>query len=639
MKLIYMRYVGMSKIRDRRIREQITISQYRRRAGSLLAIIAIATCLVMGTSTGASAIEGSINSTTGPVATRGAYEVSNIQYNAVVNKDHSYDVKEAITVTIPEPDTLARIDFSIPSGNFRVSDISVDGVGFESRIQNQGSLISIIDLEELTPGVHTYNISYKIREFADRDEAWDLLYFTIIPPESRQPIFKATFTVTFPEDFPLEDIDIFAGHLGAQDTTGLVSEIDAANHSITIEGKLIPENFGLTLKADLFGEYWKGAIDGIWAVYLMMAVMGGITLILLVLWLIGGRDPKPAPTHETKPIDGVSPIEIGYIFNNIFNSRDMTRLIMYFATKGYLRISEYEHKKYRLYRMQDPVSEEKHIRNAYNILFEDVFVGRSIDLSDIGTRLIRIEAMLQDSVAAGFTTKDKKSATTLSRVFRIIGLSLLVVGITVVNALQYSYQYVKVGYIESILLGICAGLFVFALCILEDRKFYSLSQRTGISHIICAAVYLGIVAHLVVSIITKTGSVIAAGVVAVLMIGSALLVVLMRARGKENAVLVMRLMQLRKFIAHPVPKDLLANYLEDENYYYDMMIYALTFGSEESWAISFLPLSVREPEWYSDDIEGNAFSNIRQTPTTIDYAKDLRAFVSTLTSGYQSILK
>ena len=68
-----------------------------------------------------------------------------------------------------------------------------------------------------------------------------------------------------------------------------------------------------------------------------------------------------------------------------------------------------------------------------------------------------------------------------------------------------------------------------------------------------------------------------------------------------------------------------------------MMIYALTFGAEESWAISFLTLDVPEPEWYTDDIEGQAFSNLKEKPTTVDYARDIRSFVRTVEGAYEEM--
>ena len=68
-----------------------------------------------------------------------------------------------------------------------------------------------------------------------------------------------------------------------------------------------------------------------------------------------------------------------------------------------------------------------------------------------------------------------------------------------------------------------------------------------------------------------------------------------------------------------------------------MMIYALAVGGEEAWAISFLTLDVPEPDWYTEDIEGHAFTNLRGKSTTIDYARDLRSFVRTVENAYNDM--
>ncbi len=567
---------------------------------------------------------------------RGAYGVSEFNYDAVVNKDHSIDVTEVITITIPEPDTLSSVEFSIPSGNFRVTGLNVENANYSANIVSQGSTITINDQDELTPGVHSFTITYRIVEFADRDESSDLLYLTIMPPEWKQPVVSAEVNVTFPDDFPMDNLKIFAGHLGVQDTTGLLkSEIEG--NSISMSGSLLPENFGISLKADLPDGYWVGAIDGIWALFAMLIILGMIALILLLLWFIGGRDPRIKKTYETKPIEGISPVEIGYIINDEFGIRDVVRLILYFGTKGYLQINEYEPKHYRLVRLEEPVDEEKHIRNAYNILFEDVYKGRSIDLEDIGDRLKRMESSLHDAVANGFTSTEMQAATPRSKVFRWIGVGLISIGTMIVNALQYSYQYVSINYSESIIIGLAVGALTLAMCLVDDRKYYSSRTRTGAGQIVLGIISLVVLGRLGFSIIDSTGSILTSIAVMLLLVVCYALIILMRARGKGNAALVMKLVQLRKFIYHPAPKDILENYLADKNYYYDMMIYALMFGAEESWAISFLTLDVPEPDWFVIDIEGNAYANIRSDSTTIDYARDFRAFVSTIISRYQTM--
>ena len=566
----------------------------------------------------------------------GAYEVTNFEMNAVVSKEHTYDVEENITVNIPQ--TLQQIEFAIPSGNFRMRGLSVEGTAYTSDITSSGSSVIIVDPQALTTGEHTYTIRYRILEFADRNTARDIFYFNVLLPEWKQPIADYSATVSFPDDFPFDDLQYYAGQFGVQDTENRLSfDADEDSHTVTVTGRLIPENFGITLKEELPDGYWFGALDGVWAVFAMILVMGSAVLVMLIMWIIGGRDPRIKRVPQTRPIEGVSPVELGYVFDNHFGGRDLVRMIIYFAIRGYLRISEYEPKRYRLYRLNDPDGEEKLLRNAYGILFEDVYKGRSIDMDDIGERLLRIENTIRDDVAAGFSSKDNQSFTPLSRAFRTVCIILIGVAAASANALKYSYQYVSINFVESVIIGLIISTLTALLCAAIDRRDSTSGDTGRTSVAVISAILAGVIIYFGFGLISSTGHILA-GVISALLCGAAAFIaVIMRARGKGNSVLIMRLRQLRRFISHPTPKEVLENYLADPGYYYDMMIYALTFGAEESWAISFLTLDVPEPEWYTDDIEGHAFTNLREKPTTVDYARDIRSFVRILEGAYEDM--
>lgn len=566
----------------------------------------------------------------------GAYEVTRLEMDAVVGEDHTYDVTEKISVSIPQ--SLQQIEFAIPSGSFRIRGLTVDGTAYTANIASSGSSVTIVDQQALSTGEHEYTIRYKIYEFADRTTERDIFYFNVLLPEWRQPIAEMSAAIHFPENFPQDEIQYYAGQFGVQDTQNrLTYDNDTEAGILTITGRLIPENFGLTLKAELPDGYWKGALDGIWAVFAMILVMGTAVLIMFVLWIIGGRDPRIKRVPQTRPVEEVSPVELGYVFNNRFDGRDLVRMIIYFAIEGYLRISEYEPKRYRLYRLEDPDGEEKLFRNAYGILFEDVYKGRALEMDDIGQRLLRIENAIRDDVAAGFSSRDSQAFTPLSKAFRAVSIILAGIAAAVTNGLKYSYQYLSVNLIESVLFGFAIAALTAILCAAVDRRDSSSGERGRTAEAVIAVVLTGVIVYFGLGIISGTGHILAGILCAILCGVAVFLAIIMRARGKANSVLIMRLRQLRRFIAHPTPKELLENYLEDPGYYYDMMIYALTFGSEESWAISFLTLDVPEPDWYSDDIEGHAFSNLRGELTTVDYARDIRSFVRTIEGAYDDM--
>lgn len=558
----------------------------------------------------------------------GAYEVTSYDMTAVVGKDHTYTVEEKISVNIP--DTVQRIEFAIPSGNFRMSDVKVENTLYEANTASEASTVVIADPEKLTKGSHVYTITYKIHEYRDRDESKDMFYFNVMLPEWKQPVGSVTVNVSFPDDFPFDDMQCYAGQFGVQDAENKISvNVSKKNHTVKVTGSLIPENYGITLKAQLYDGYWEGALDGGWSLIAIVLVLAGTAMILLVLWLIGGRDPRVRRQKVNKPLEGLSPVELGYIYNSEVRTRDVLHMLIQFAQKGYLRISEYEPKHYRLYKGEEPVNEERMYRNAYNILFEDVYKDRALEMDQIGPRVEKVRAAITDDVAAGFSSNESRAFTPISKAFRAAGAALLGIAMGLSTAFSYYYNYRTPNIAESLIVAVAGAAASLILCLAVDASDSSSAGARRYSELLGTLVFAIPVIYTMYRVVANTGIVLAVIPMAAAIMFAEFLIIIMRARGKENAVLVSKLRRLRHFIYHPTPKEILENHLADSNYYYDMLIYALAYGGEESWAISFLTLDVPEPDWYTDDIEGHAFTNLRTKPTTIDYARDLRSFIRT----------
>ena len=565
-----------------------------------------------------------------------AFEVTGYDFKAKVGKDHSYKVVEKISVNIP--DDLSGIEFSIPSGNFRISDIEVEDVAYAAKKASEASTVSIVDPTKLTKGSHRYTLRYTIHEYQDKDSTKDMFYFNVLLPEWKQPIGSVSIKVSFPNDFPWDDMQCYAGQFGVQDSTNKISfRADNDKKTVTIKGSRIPENYGITLKAQLPDGYWHGALNGSWAFTAALASMLAALLLLSALWIIGGRDPKIKREAVTRPPEGLEPVELGYVFNSTVGIRDILLMIVDFARKGYLRISEYEPKRYRLFREEEPAGEEKMYRSAYAMLFEDIYRGRAVDMEDLGPRLELIVRAISDDVAAGFPSSDSLAFTPVSRMFRYAGAAVLGTGLALANAFSYVYDYQTPAYGESIIIGIAAAAVSLLLCRVIDRRDSSSISEGRLAEIACGILNAVPILYAAFRIFRNTGNPLLAAAVVVIAAVSVFFIVIMRARGQKNGELVSRIRQLRNFIYHPTPKELLENHLGDPGYYYEMLIYALAFGAEEAWAISFLTLDVPEPEFYTDEIEGHAFSKLRGRATTVDYARDLRAFVRTLENAYNDM--
>ena len=568
----------------------------------------------------------------------GAYEVTDYDMNVVVGKDHSYEVEHKLTVDIPKQLQLIRV--TIPSGNFRIYDVIVEDTASYADITSDSSRIAIVDPLKLDEGRKTFTIRYKVREFEDRDSSQDLFYFDVLPPEWKQPIGNLSINVSLPDDFPWDDIQCYAGQFGVQDVNNKVSfEAQEATKTLKLSGEKIPENYGVTLKSDLPDGYWIGALNGSWVITAITAITAALLITLMALWFIGGRDPKVPKTAETKPIKNIPPSEIGYIFNSEVGIRDILLLLFEFGRKGYLAISEYEPKRYRIYRKEEPVGEEKLYRNAYNILFEDVYKNRAVEMEDLGERLARILESIRDDIAAGYATADELSFTPLSRILRYVSGGILAIAIAVSNALSYRYEYLQIGFVESLLLAAITAAALYLLCNAIDKRESQTDERNILMEIFAAVMVVAAIGYAAMGIFRRMRIThLALGFMAACLV-SVFFVIIMRARGKHNAELVTRLRQLREFIYHPTPKEILENHLADDNYYYDMLEYALAAGAEEAWAISFLTLNVPEPDWYSHEVEGYTLSNIREDESTLDYARDLKTFMRTIENAFAEFMR
>ena len=568
----------------------------------------------------------------------GAYEVVDYAMNVDVLKDHSYDVEHKLTVAIPKQLQIIRV--TIPSGNYRIYDVDVEDTAAYADITSDSSRIVIVDPLKLSEGTKTFTIHYTVKEFEDRDASQDLFYFDALPPEWKQPIGNLEINVKFPDDFPWDDIQCYAGQFGVQDVNNKVTfKAKKSDKTVSLKGEKIPENYGVTLKSDLPNGYWTGALNGSWVLTAITAITAAMLIALIALWFVGGRDPKVEKSVENKPIENIPPSEIGYVFNSEVGIRDIILLLFEFGRKGYLAISEYEPKRYRIYRKEEPVGEERMYRNAYNILFEDVYKDRAVEMEDLGERLARILESIRDNIAAGYATSDREAFTPLSRIFRYVSGGLLALIVAVANALSYRYEYLQVNIAESLILAVITAASMYMLCAAVDKRESQTDERNILMELFGAILVVGCIAYASTGIFRRTGMTpLALGFMAACLV-SIFFVIIMRARGKENAELVTRLRQLREFIYHPTPKDLLENHMADKNYYYDMLQYALAIGAEEAWAISFLTLDVPQPDWYSHEVEGHTLSNIREDESTVDYARDLKTFMRTIENAFAEFMR
>ena len=572
------------------------------------------------------------------VNTTSAYELTKLDKRTIVHKDHSYDVTQTISVNLPNK--LDELSFVMPSGSFRLTNLKIDGKSANIDIQNNKPYITITNKNSLTKGKHDYVITYRIEEYEDRNEELDLFYYDALLPEWRVPISILSIYVEFPQDFPWDDMNYYAGQFGSKSkVSDLVYIADKKNKTVRISGSRIPQNYSVTIKAQLPNGYWEGAIDRNWIAWAIPGAMLIALGINLVLWLIGGRDPRFKKRILNKPIEGIYPSDTSYIFENKVTVKDLITLILYMATKGYLKISEYHPKKYRFLRVTEPKGEEKYIRSVYNTLFEGVYEQRYLESEDICPRMREIMKNFEMSIEAGFSDRSMASCTQLSKIFRFVSIIVTSIAIGCIPILTDLYQYVDISLAEPIAFCLIAMVIQVAICARYDTKHDADPRQYYVVITLLLVVYVAAINYLLYQFYVISG-LWYIWIVAFLL--SAVLVffgIIMKARGKGNAELCTQLKGLRKWINNAGPQHVAPLQVEDPQYYYSLMPYALQFQALETWAKAFRGIHIQSPDWYVDDIEGHAEANLRGRMSTLDYAKDVKFFARTIEDEYETLIK
>ncbi len=563
-----------------------------------------------------------------------AYELNDLDMTIDVNKNHSYEIKKVYKVNIPED--LDELTFEIPNDGYKIDGIDIKGVEFTTEDRGSSVAVNVDSKKYLKKGEHTFTLTYKIIEYIDTNPKNDMLYFKALSPNVSIPIGKLRVTINLPKDFPTDDFQYYAGEFGTQDvTTKLSMEQNGKSYSLT--GEMIPQDFGITFKAELPEGYWAYPMDNSWAERVALGVMSGVILLLFIMWLIGGRDPKVDVEKVTHPLENFSIAEIGYIYRGHVHVKDMIALIIYLATKGYLAISEYEPKKYRLLRLEEPSDEEKFLRNAYDVLFKGVYKHRYLNMDDIGVRLRQMMKEIELDVLSGSSSRTMKARTLLSEILRVIAMLITSAGVASTFIFADLMSYRSPNYMPACAAGIATFLSLAFIATTYDSRHYSYNTMRGKLFPVALIIYLAISACSVYNLHLNNFSYVSVAAIAVCAVLAIPLVCIIPARGKDNALIVAKLEALEDFIENGDIKEINEYQEADPNYYYEILPYAALFSLAKTWAAKFDDQGIEPPAWWHDDVKGHVVSVVK-SHTAETYADEITVFQRTLESEFRDML-
>lgn len=290
------------------------------------------------------------------------YVINNYDVNIIVNENNTFDVTETIETTfnvskhgifrtIPLKNYVKRLDGSSSKNRTQITNLKVSDTYTISR-ENSNLKIKIGSVDKTVTGNKTYTIKYTYNLGKDPLKNIDEVYYNLIGTEWDTIINKVNFSVTMPKEYDSSKLGFSAGQYGSDNNDIVQYEVNGNVISGFTTEPLNKEE-GLTIRLELPEGYFVGAgLEYNIMDYLPFTIPIVLFTIAFLLWLFVGRKNVIVKSIEFYPPEKLNSLDVALIHNSIAQPKDVTSLLIYLASKGYIKIEEESSSNFRIVKMK-----------------------------------------------------------------------------------------------------------------------------------------------------------------------------------------------------------------------------------------------------------------------------------------------
>lgn len=546
------------------------------------------------------------------------FTISNYHVTALLSEDNVYSITEEIHVafdgerhgisrTIPVNSYVVReaADGSTTSRKVgsRITDIVVDDWNYHVKSNDQQVTIYFGDDDRLISGDQTYRFSYKLHVTTDGTLGYDEVYYNIVGTDWPVTIRKLDFSVMLPKAF---DADHTGFSIGYRSESGYdPAELSYVIEGNTIRGMMLRElypNQGITMRVVLPSGYFTPN-DVRKTDWYIMGFMGVLTLISYTVYMLIGSAKKAPVTSETRPPDGLTPAEIGYLVDGLADEQDQAAMLFYWAERGNLTIREVEN-DFELVKRKDLDDQSKPFeRHMFQALFR---TGDTVLASEsrLFLTVFDVHRMIASSFGKEYTPFTKSS-------IRVRVLLTFFAYLTLACTLSMSIATLGEGWWFAILFGLIGAAVMMmplfsAISVLRD---WGNRSKRWLKLTISLTIFIGInvfYAYVARTTFLEPLRPAAAAACAILI---SIFAGLSKRRSDDNNELLGRITGFRDFILQSGGDEIDRLVSKDPSYCYGILPYAFVFNGFDRWTERFTSTLYR-PDWYISD---RGFSPQRMT--------------------------
>lgn len=531
---------------------------------------------------------------------------------ATVNEDRTIDFTEEISFTMNVTPSSGIFYRSLPTEGDRFLNITAVGVhnpDFSYRIIDNPEVDGFIDIE-CHGGVYegetlTYRFTYTMETYFSGIEENGMIIdfigggwpFTLnnVDVKINFPNWLETYAVysssfgTASNDY-VEVIDerFDVLHLHADTLPLTHSEFGYYAAPVTVEfmlteGTLIPESEQAFASPTLLPTA------------LIAIIMAVVSIVLAVLF--NGKKPILSTVVGFTAPDGMDPMELGYVLDGVIDTDDVTSMIYYFASKGYLHISMRDNEvvltRKRMCSLPD--EESAHAKALFEGLFDD---GREqTEISDLQNSFYMHIDKAKLLIGAKRPKMYQPKSVGRFALFSLLALAGLLLPVFAVGAF-----YIGGGYfpLSAFMMGGPVAAAAILTWISENYRYkWSRGKHTAllvvwiVIYAIFALIWYMMLSHVLTGFERLLA--LACGFVPLILQRGAL------ARNEEYVDRLGKILGFKEFIL-VTKKDRIEAMLEtNPELFYDVLPYAQVMNVSDEWEEKFKTITIKPPRWYDGD--------------------------------------
>ena len=531
----------------------------------------------------------------------GGYTIDDYKVNAIYHSNNTIDVKEVIDVNfssnrhgiyrnIPETMYVNRDE----KYKLSIKNITVLNDEYEVDYDSGNRVIQIGSEDYTIIGPHTYTLTYTIVIPEDYHSDLDFIYYSVLGNNWDTTINHFSFDIQFEKaltEKEMSNIEVFSGSLGNQSNDLNVQPSITSN---SIRGSV--DNIGAKQAITIFGtlrkNYFVGAkqtTSKVPFVFLGLAILFGLYSLVRCLLL---KKTHITPIVNFYPPKDMDPAMVGTIVDESVDQEDLMALIPYWASQGYLTISETSDDLI-LTKVEDhepPVL--KHQKKIYKGLFK---YKDSVKLSKLSSDFGKAINDAKEALNNEFSGDKKLSKIDHGFVTTILAMICMIV------CILFNTRYSIVdNLIETIL---ATFTFVIMMVMNYSAAASSVFNKNKLG-VLKKALSVALVLVVVYFIYRQTQSILSIVSFEFMVIGIVATTLPILFSSRFNMVsdyfksVAGDLLGFKDFIEKAEVPQLERLSEENPSYYYDVIPYAMVFGLSEMWTKKFSTIPLVQPDWY-----------------------------------------